>query len=127
MLPLPLPSAFELWLPAADWLRWIDCASCRVYVLWSSYHSADGIATEAALVRVEQTAKVGQYALVNMGKASHPIPPTSGSYISFCSDGLWVRCDGYQRDKAMTVQLLKPGAPAPPAPPPTPVRVLDFL
>lgn len=95
----------------------IGCMSCCV-----CHHSVDGIATEAALVRVEQTGKAGQYTLVNMGKANHPVPPTSGSYISFCSDGLWVRCNGYQRDKAMTVQLLKPGAPAPPAPPPTPVR-----
>ena len=62
----------------------------------------------------------GNYVLLNYGKASHPLQPSERSYVSFTNAGDWVRCDGYRVGSAMTIQLLKPGAPPPPHPPPAP-------
>ena len=90
---------------------------CRIETIGA--RCADGVEKEAALIRVEKTAKAGEYVLFNLGIEQQQ-RQQQGSYVSFCDNGLWVRCKGYPRNKAMTVSLLKPGAPLPPTPPPSP-------
>ena len=86
------------------------------------FHVKGANESVAALVRVEATHKEGEYVLYNLGTLAAPLPEKERSYISFASNGLWVRCDKYGLAVAMTVQLLKVGTPLPPAPPPTPHR-----
>jgi hypothetical protein len=96
------------------WVTWTADSS------GAQWFHANGTEDEAALVRVEATKTAGEYVLLNLGRAAHPVPASSRGYISFADDGEWVRCNGYGLSEAMTVRLLKAGTPTPPAPPPTP-------
>jgi hypothetical protein len=104
------------------WLTWAQDPS-KSTLQW--YHT-NGSAEEAALVRVEATRTVGEYVLLNLGKLRAHTPASDSAYVSFANKSSWVRCNGYDLNSAMTVQLLKAGtvapSPSPPSPPAPPRR-----
>ena len=118
---MPLPREHRICAPPLEVrFAWQRSRARSPGILGRRYFHANGQESEAALLRLQPTANEGEYVLLNMGKADKPVAPGPSSYVSFMSDGEWVRCNGYNLPFALTLKLLKPGTPPPLPPPPGP-------